>query len=322
MDLGPASADLVKFGVAALTRPWYASVEEVLVRNAGAYSAVYLHRADVAAVYGALVRKHQGRALASSIRVADLGSLRLERQAVALEYPDLVPASRNEMTKEQIASFFADAVVTHSAVEATILRQRHPDKMVQVVPFAVPAVPIERPFAERRGIAFVGSFDHQPNLDAAFRLIDDVMPELSRLDSTIPCVIAGSGMPQHLKSKAGGAVRILGHVPDITSVYDMVRLTCAPLAYGAGVKGKVLESLAAGLPCVCTTIAAEGLDLPPDLAALVAAEQADLAALIRRLHEDEELNTSLATAGRSFVATYAADGAIDYAMRKALGAME
>ena len=115
-----------------------------------------------------------------------------------------------------------------------------------------------------------------------------------------------------------GAVRILGPVPDIASLYDSVRLTCAPLAYGAGVKGKVLESLAAGLPCACTTIAAEGLDLPTELQALVADEPAALAALIRRLHDDEDFNASLVAAGRRFVAGYAADDAIDEAMRSML----
>ena len=317
MDLGPPSAVLAAHGIPCLTRPWYATIEEVLARNANAFAAVYLHRADVAAIYGALVRKNQGRARIL-YSVADLGSLRLERQAAALETPEFLAVGRNEANKESIASFFADATITHSTAEAAILRQRHPDRTVEVVPFAVPAVPVARAFAERRGVAFVGSFDHQPNLDAAFRLIDDVMPELGRLDPTIPCLIAGSGMPQHLKAKAGGVVRILGQVPDIGSVYDTVRLTCAPLAYGAGVKGKVLESLAAGLPCACTSVAAEGLDLPSDLQALVADEPAALAALIRRLHEDKPFNTSLAAAGQAFVAAYAADDAIDAAMRRVL----
>ena len=146
-------------------------------------------------------------------------------------------------------------------------------------------------------------------------MIDDVLPALAALDPTIPCFLVGSGMPRHLKARAGGAVHVLGHVPDIASVYDMVRLTCAPLAYGAGVKGKVLESLAAGLPCACTSIAAEGLALPPALAALVADEPAALAALIHRLHEDETFNNASADAGRSFVADYASDAKIDAALR-------
>ena len=146
MSLEPPSAILERHGIATLTRPWYATVEEVLARNANAYALVYLHRADVAAVYGALVRKHQGRCRIL-YNVADLGSLRLERQAVALEVPEFAASGRNEASKEMIGCFFADAIITHSTVEAAILAKRHPDRPVQVVPFAMPAASVDRPFA-------------------------------------------------------------------------------------------------------------------------------------------------------------------------------
>lgn len=317
MDLGPGSPDLTRLGIALLSRPWYATVEEVLARNAGNFALVYLHRADVAALYGALVSKHQPRARIV-YSVADLGSLRLERQAAALDHPDFLSVSRNEAGKEAVACHFADAVITHSGAEAAILEQRHRGKRVQVVPFAVPARPVERPFATRRGFAFVGNFDHQPNLDAALLLLDEVMPALALLDPTIPCYIAGSGMPPHLRTKGGGNVHMLGFVPELAVVYDMVRLTCAPLSFGAGVKGKVLESLASGLPCVCTGIAAEGLDLPAELRALIADEPGSLAALVHRVHEDEGFNTHLALTGIGFVADYASNAAIDGAMRGAV----
>ena len=50
-----------------------------------------------------------------------------------------------------------------------------------------------------------------------------------------------------------------------------------PLRYGAGIKGKVLESFAHGLPCVMSEVAAEGLELPEDLAWLVARTPAEFA---------------------------------------------
>lgn len=319
MDLGPGTPDLVRHGIALFSRPWYATIEEVLARNAGMFALVYLHRADIAALYGALAGKNQPHARIV-YSVADLGSLRLQRQAAALEHPDFLAVSRNEAGKEAIAAHFADAVITHSAAEATILAQRHPGKPVRVVPFSVPARPVERAFATRRGVVFVGNFDHQPNLDAALLLIEEVMPALGRLDPTIPCLVVGSGMPAHLKAMASGNVHMLGHVPDLAAVYDGVRLTCAPLSFGAGVKGKVLESLAAGLPCVCTTIAAEGLGLPPELAQLVADDPVALAALVHRVHEDEAFNARLAKAGRAFMDDYASDAAIDDAMRGAVEA--
>ena len=60
----------------------------------------------------------------------------------------------------------------------------------------------------------------------------------------------------------------MGYIKDLTEIFDRVRLTVAPLNFGAGIKGKVIESLAAGIPCVCTPLAAEGLDFPTALRGL------------------------------------------------------
>ncbi len=83
-------------------------------------------------------------------------------------------------------------------------------------------------------------------------------------------------MPDGLRAAERPGLRMLWHVSDIAKVLSRVRLKVAPLLFGAGVRDKVLESLAAGVPCACTPVAAEGLDLPP----------AELARVIHRLHED------------------------------------
>jgi hypothetical protein len=58
----------------------------------------------------------------------------------------------------------------------------------------------------------------------------------------------------------------LGFVPVLADILHKLRRTVVPLRYGAGLKGKVLESFAHGLPCVMIEVAAEGLELPKDLA--------------------------------------------------------
>ncbi len=80
-------------------------------------------------------------------------------------------------------------------------------------------------------------------------------------------------------------IQALGRVDNLADVLEQVRMTVAPLAFGAGLKGKVADSLAAGVPCVCSAVAAEGYALPPPLQSLVAEDAAGLAASIIRLHE-------------------------------------
>jgi hypothetical protein len=216
------------------------------------------------------------------------------------------------------AASYADAVITHSSFEAELLRQWTPRDKIHLVPWAVPVKPTAIPLAQRRGVAFIAHYGHQPNVDAAHWLIDAIMPELAKLDPTIPCLLVGSHMPASLSASARAPVEAVGGVDDLATIFDRVRLTIAPLAFGAGIKGKVLDSLAAGIPCLCTPVAAEGLDLPPLLTAQVATTPSQIAAGIARLHNDEALNPLCSEAGLSYIAENMSDAAIDAALQAAV----
>ena len=102
-------------------------------------------------------------------------------------------------------------------------------------------------------------------------------------------------------------------------IFDRVRLTIAPLRYGAGVKGKVLESFAAGVPCVMSEIAAEGLALPPLLQDLIGRDADALAKLVCRLHGTLIANAAAAAAGREFVGEHFTAAAVTSALHDAIG---
>ena len=305
---------LEALGIACCHAPWHASVEEVMRRETGGFDLVYLHRISTASRYLAMARHYMPRArLVYS--VADLHHLRLARQAEAEQRPELLALSRRVQNAELAAAWSADAVITHSSAEAELLRRYVPASRVHVVPWSVPPRPTTMPFAERRGLAFIGGYSHTPNVDAALWLVDEIMPLVLQRDPAIECLLVGSNMPTELRRPRPGVVAI-GQVADLAEVFDRVRLTAAPLAYGAGAKGKVLDSLAGGVPCVCTPVAAEGLDLPPELAALVAAEPPGLARLIARLHDDAALNGRCRDAGLAYVAEKLSEQRLDTLMRE------
>ena len=297
---GPEAGALAADGFTVCHAPWAGSVEEVLRREAGGFALVYLHRASNTR-YLPLIRYYQPRARIVYC-VADLHHLRLARQAEVEQRPELAELGQRVRQTELAAATMVDAVITHSTAEADILRRDAPKARVHVVPWSVEQSRAEAPFAERRGFAFVGSYGHPPNLDAAWWLLQDILPMLRARAAPIECFLVGSDMPDSLRAAERPGVAMLGHVPDLASVFGRVRLTVAPLAYGAGVKGKVLDSLAAGLPCACTAVAAEGLDLPPALQAMTADTAEGLMDVILRLHEDEALNQTCAEAGRAFIA--------------------
>jgi glycosyltransferase involved in cell wall biosynthesis len=304
-------------GIIGCHSPWHGSVEEVLRREHYGFDLVYLHRAAVAASYLALARRYQPRArLVYS--VADLHHLRLARQAAAEERPELKALAQRFRLAELRAAAAADAVITHSSYEAILLRQQVSGVKVHVIPWSVPLRPTEVPFSERSGLAFIGHYGHAPNLDAAHWLVDEIMPCVSRIDPAITCILAGSNMPDDLLRPRPG-IEAIGRVGSLSEIFDRVRLTIAPMAYGAGIKGKVLDSLAWGVPCLCTSIAAEGLDLPSNVTSLVSSNAEEIAASIVRLHEDEAYNDACREAGLAYTAATLSESRIDALMHAAVG---
>jgi glycosyltransferase involved in cell wall biosynthesis len=286
--------------------PFYASVEDVLSRQAGTFDLVYLHRAEVADRYLALARRwcRKARILYS---VADLHYLRIARQARVERRPELAEVSQNMAALELWAARRADIVVTHSPAEAEILRRALGEKgqssKVQVVPFAVAPHRPRKPFRERHGLAFIGSLGHAPNGDAVHHLTHDIMPLVWQADPAITCRIVGHGWQASRLSKHDEQIEVTGAVADLDEVFAGVRLTVAPLRFGAGIKGKVLDSFAAGLPCAMTPIAAEGLPLAELRGELVAEDPTSLAGLIVQLHADAEANARIGDQAARLAAT-------------------
>lgn len=319
-DLRADGSALEAEGITCCLHPWYATVEEVLRRNPGGFTLVYLHRVDTAGRYSQLVRDTQrGARLVYS--VADLHHLRVARQAEIEGRSDLATYAEHLRFLELTAAQTADAVITHSTYEAALLRRHIPAERVHVVPWAVALKPTMVPFRRRSGLAFIGGYGHAPNVDAARLLIEAVLPEVEALEPAIRCLLVGSDLPESLRALALTApgVEVVGQVADLAAVFDSVRLTVAPLAYGAGVKGKVLDSLAGGVPCVCTPAAAEGLDLPDPLARLVAETPAGVARLIAALHDDEALNRACRDAGLAYVAERLNESRLDMMLQSILG---
>jgi O-antigen biosynthesis protein len=94
---------------------------------------------------------------------------------------------------------------------------------------------------------------------------------------------------------------VVGWVPDLSDLYDRARVFVAPLRYGAGMKGKIGESMAHGLPVVTTRLGGEGMDLEHERDALLAESAEGLAESIARLYHEPRLWASLAANGRDTV---------------------
>jgi glycosyltransferase involved in cell wall biosynthesis len=290
----------------------------VLRRQAGEFDVIYMHRVANAMKYGELARYHNPRAR-RIYSVADLHHLRYARQASAEDRPELVARSNWLQFVEYVAAASADAVITHSSYEVQALAKRIPSGKIHTVRWSVPVQPTSRPFAERSGIAFIGGYSHEPNVDAARWLIDEIMPQVRKRKPDIECFLVGSGLPEHIRALCGNGVTAVGYVKELADIFDKVRLTIAPLNFGAGIKGKVIESLAAGVPCICTPVAAEGLEFQQSLQVCIADTAKGLASLICELHEVPATNEAYGRAGLDYVRKIFSDTELDAGMRGVLG---
>ncbi len=195
----------------------------------------------------------------------------------------------------------SDVTIVVSDEEREQLEREAPGSKVIVIPVVNEIVERVPPLGDRRGVLFVGGFEHPPNVDAALALVNDVMPPVWERLGDVPVVIAGSKPTPEIEALAGPNVEVTGWVEDLQPLIDGARAMAAPLRYGAGMKGKVTQSLGCGLPVVTTPTGAEGLGAEDGRDLLIAADAAGLAERIVRLHEDDALWQRLSTAGQDVV---------------------
>jgi len=211
-----------------------------------------------------------------------------------------------------------------SEPEKDVLEEACPEATIHVVSNVHETPGAERRFAERSGALFVGNFGHEPNVDAIDYLVRDVWPRVRTRGRRIELHVVGAKAPPWLLELGADDVHVAGWVDDPTlrEYLQRSRLSVAPLRAGAGVKGKVLQSLGHGLPVVGSTVAFEGVPVVDGREALVAHGPEDFAAAVARLHDDEELWSALSGRGVDVVAEHFSFAAARAGLARALAPAE
>jgi GT2 family glycosyltransferase/glycosyltransferase involved in cell wall biosynthesis len=316
--IDPYTGNLQKLGIDCRYLPYCTSVEDVFRSATVKPDLVYLNRYGNAATYAAMVRRYfPGCRIVYG--VAELQFRRMERQADIDGGAVRVPAAAAQRQAELAAMRGADSILVHSPVDAKRLEEADPRLNVAVVPWTVLPRPTALGFHERSGVACLGGFGQPQNIDAAHYLAEAILPLLRERTPDCTVYLVGSATPDEVMRLQRPGLQPLGHVAALADLLHRLRCTIAPLRYGGGLSSAVLESFAHGLPCVMSKVAAEALQLPDDLAWLVARAPAEYAEKIVRLHDDRAWNTQLSESGLAYIVQRFSEPVVREALRSVLG---
>jgi GT2 family glycosyltransferase/SAM-dependent methyltransferase len=223
--------------------------------------------------------------------------------AAANGTPDSLSPKAEALRQIELAMIRAtDITLVVSDSERAHVERDVPGATVLVVPNVHDIEPFVAPPEDRSGILFVGGFEHPPNAGAAIRLVKEVMPAVWRELGDVQVTIVGPHPPPDVQALASPLVDVTGWVEDLQPLLEQSRVMVAPLRYGAGLKGKVTQALAIGLPVVTTPVGAEGLEGHDEECLLVADDPQELAAHVIRAYRDDDLWRGLSRAGQELIA--------------------
>ena len=151
----------------------------------------------------------------------------------------------------------------------------------------------------KENILFVGNFAHTPNSDGLFWFIKNVLPLISQnLLRKVQIEVVGSGASDELcRLMRENNIQYHGWQESISKFYDRAKVSIAPLLFGSGVKGKIIESYAFQVPVVSTSIGLEGTGLNHMEEAICADDPIDFARGLEKLFDDQVLCTNLGVKG-------------------------
>lgn len=293
------TAALQRNGIEVLYAPYFTSVEQHLKESGMRYDLAFLFRPGNVERHLEKIREYCGNAKVL-YHTVDLHFLRMQREAELLNDQLKLTEANAMRRREMDAIRAADASIVHSTVELEMLRLHLPDVKLHVFPLIIDACGTKTGFSERRDVVFIGGYQHTPNVDAVKYMVSEIMPLLRHRIPGVRFYAVGSRPPQEIQELACDDVIVTGYVENLTPLLDKMRVSVAPLRYGAGIKGKIGSAMAVGLPVVATSLAAEGMSLSPGENILVADDPEAIAQAVALLYSNEYSWHKLSKAGLDF----------------------
>ena len=206
---------------------------------------------------------------------------------------------QHDATKREIASMLrCDISLIISSFEMTFLKEHLPVLSALLIYFPFLAKPITQKiqndypsFESRKDFICIGNGKHAPNVDAFLWLKNEIWPLISRQLPTAKLHIYGSYLPQQILEmhKPNEGFFVDGFTENLEKTFSNARINLAPLRYGAGLKGKLLDAMIYGTPSITTAIGMEGYSGALSFNGLIGNTAEEIAEKAVALYTDEAL---------------------------------
>ena len=220
---------------------------------------------------------------------------------------------------ERLSLACFDRVFVLTANDAELLADLGIDR-VTVIPMPAPDVPPEVAARDRippagRRILSLGSMSWYGVADGLLWFHDEVLPRIREAVPDVEWELVGPNAPASIRRLEGDAgVLVTGYAQEIAPHLLAARVGIVPLRIAGGVRLKLLDFLAWGLPAVATSVGARGLDIPEGSGCFQRDDADAFAAAVVQLLNDDALWTRVAGAGRDFVRRNHSAASLDEAM--------
>ena len=291
--------DLQRMGVECWHHPFISSVDDYLAKHGKKFDLIFMYRAPHAARHLDAVRMYAPQAKVV-LNTVDLHFLREERQAQVESSETRFKMAQVLKKRELSVMQSTDATILLNKSEVELIRELAPTVKTFMLPLTQDIPGCRRPFSERKDIVFIGGFNHLPNIDAVKYFCTEIMPLIRELLPGVGFIVVGSNPPEELSQYACKDIEIRGFVANLAEVFDICRVSVAPLRFGAGMKGKIVTSLSYGVPCITTTIGAEGMGLSHGRNILIADDAVTCAQAVVDVYNSEEHWQEISCAGVDF----------------------
>ena len=280
--------------------------ENWLKKNLKYFKYVYLQRPELSMLYIDFLKKNfNGKIIYFD---HDLHYIRLYREYnITNDEKKLKEGKKFEMLENEIFSK-SDVIHVVGNYELNYLKKKYEDKIIRDIPlffYEKQLINIEKDFSKRKDIIFVGRFSHSPNVDAVMWFYSEIFPKIIETFPNIIWYIIGNDANYEIKKLKSKNINIIGKISEeeLFHFYQKCRIAIAPLRFGAGVKGKIIEAAYNQIPMITTSIGAEGLPQYNE-AFIIENEPKKIANIICQLYTDYNKLKKMSDSGGIFIEKY------------------